>query len=96
MKLVIPNRILDLFKTDYYWLVEGAYDPAAMLRYQAPGGSPSKKGQMHIKVLRDSDQFVGFVAYYKKFGSEWKFNFIAVRDEFRGKGYAQKIDAVRS
>ena len=85
------QSILDLFKKDYYWLVEGEYNPAAMLKYRAPGGSPNKKGQMHIKVLRTDNEFVGFVAYYKKIGSEWKFNFIAVRDEFRGKGYAQKL-----
>lgn len=83
--------ILDLFKTNYYWLVEGKYNPQAMLKYQAPNGNPLRKGQMHIKVLREADNFVGFVAYYKKAGNEWKFNFIAVDEAFRGKGYAQQL-----
>lgn len=85
------QAIIDLFKKDYYWLVEGEYNPAAMLKYRAPSGNPLKKGQMHIKVFRDSNQFAGFVAYYKKFGSEWQLNFIALNDKFRGKGYAQQL-----
>lgn len=83
--------ILDLFKKDYYWLVEGTYDAPAMLKYQAPNGTPSGKGKMHIKVMRADNQFIGFVAYYKKLGSEWKFNFIDVAQEFRGKGHAQTL-----
>jgi len=83
--------ILNLFKTDYYWLVEGEYDAAAMLKYRAPNGSPYKKGQMHIKVLRHNNEFVGFAAYYKKLGSDWSFNFIALDSKFRGKGFAQQL-----
>lgn len=85
------QAILDLFKKDYYWLVEGDYNPAAMLHYRAPNGNPFRKGQMHIKVLRDNNEFVGFVAYYKKSSTEWKFNFIALEHAFRGKGFAQKL-----
>ncbi len=83
--------ILDLFKTDYYWLVEGEFNAAAMLHYQAPNGNPFKKGQMYIKVLRENNEFIGFVTYYKKSPTEWKLNFIAVDSKFRGKGYAQKL-----
>lgn len=85
------QSILSLFKKDYYWLVEGEYNPAAMLKYRAPSGNPLKKGQMHIKVLRDKDQFVGFVAYYKKSMSEWRLNFVALDDTFRGRGFAQQL-----
>ena len=85
------QSILKLFKKDYYWLVEGEYNPAAMLKYRAPSGNPLKKGQMHIKVLRDNNQFVGFIAYYKKSTSEWRLNFVALDDTFRGKGFAQQL-----
>lgn len=85
------QSILDIFKKDYYWLVEGEYNPAAMLKYRAPSGSPLKKGQMHIKVLRENNEFVGFIAYYKKVGNDWQFNFIAVDEKFRGKGFAQQL-----
>lgn len=83
-------EILQLFKTDLYWLsADENYDAAYMLDNRAPNAR--YLGQMQIKVLRDNDAFVGFVAYYKKTNDEGFLNFICVKPEMRGKHYAEKL-----
>jgi ribosomal protein S18 acetylase RimI-like enzyme len=86
------QEILQLFKTDLYWLsANPEYDAAYMLDNRAPGGDSRHAGQMQIKVLRDNDAFVGFVAYYKKTADEGFLNFVCVKPEMRGKHYAEKL-----
>ena len=85
--------ILQLFKTDLYWLsANPEYDAEYTLDNHTPGRDNTRySGQLQIKVLRDNDAFVGFVAYYKKTGDEGFLNFVCVKPEMRGKHYAEKL-----
>ena len=84
--------ILDLFKTDRYWLVASEeYSPEFTLKYRAPNRDPRYLGQLNIKVLRQNDAFVGFTAYYMKKRELGLILFLAVKPEFRGKGYGQQL-----
>lgn len=87
------QEILNLFKSDIYWLSANPdYDAEYMLDNRAPGGENTRYfGQMQIKVLRDNDAFVGFVAYYKKTADEGFLNFVCVKPEMRGKHYAERL-----
>lgn len=87
------QEILQLFKSDIYWLSANPdYNAEYMLDNRAPGGESGRySGQMQIKVLRDNDAFVGFVAYYKKSADEGFLNFVCVKPEMRGKHYAEKL-----
>jgi ribosomal protein S18 acetylase RimI-like enzyme len=87
------QEIIDLFKTDLYWLSANPdYDVTYMLDYRTPGKENSRYfGQVQIKVLRENNAFVGFVAYYKKTSDEGFLNFVCVKPEMRGKHYAEKL-----
>lgn len=89
------QSILSIFDTDWYWLVADSrdqYSPEFMLKYRAPKQNRMYEGRMYIKVLRnEQDQFVGFAAYYPKTNDVWFFNFLAIKPEFRGKRYADKL-----
>lgn len=88
------KEILNIFDKDWYWLVADSrdqYSPDFMLKHRAPRSSRMWAGRMHLKVLREKDQFVGFTAYYKKSDDTWFFNFLAIKPEFRGKKYASKL-----
>lgn len=84
--------ILDIFERDWYWLVAGDdYSPEFMLQYRAPKQDPVFAGRMHIKVLREQDTFIGFVAYYMKNAQVGFLNFVDINPDFRGKRYAQQL-----
>lgn len=85
--------LLKIFETDRYWLISSEdYDPLHALQTRSPNKRDSKYfGKLHIKVLRENDQLVGFVAYYMKNFFIGQLLFLAVKPEFRGKGYAQKL-----
>lgn len=87
------QEILQLFKSDMYWLsANPEYNAEYMLDNKSPGGENSRyAGQMQIKVLRDNNKFVGFVAYYKKTPNDGFLNFVCVKAEMRGKHYAEKL-----
>jgi ribosomal protein S18 acetylase RimI-like enzyme len=87
------QEILQLFKSDIYWLsADPDYNAEYMLDNRAPGGRGGPYfGQMQLKVLREDNAFVGFVAYYKKTADEGFLNFVCVKPEMRGKHYAEKL-----
>lgn len=86
------QEILDLFEQNWYWLVaDDDYSPEFMLKYRAPKQDVIWAGRMHIKVLREHDQFIGFIAYYMKANNVWFLNFLAIKPEFRGKRYADRL-----
>ncbi len=88
------KEILDIFDTDWYWLVAQSkeeYSPDFMLKYKAPHSSRMYAGRMHIYVLRENDQLVGFITFYMKSNDAAYLNFVDVAKEFRGKGYAKKL-----
>lgn len=85
--------LLKIFETDRYWLISSEdYDPAWALKTRSPNKRDSRYfGKLQIKVLRENDQLVGFVAYYMKNFFLGQLLFLAVNPEFRGKGYAQQL-----
>ena len=85
------DDIRKLMKEDWWWLVEGdGFSVDNMLMKLSPRDE-NYAGQYKIIVARKDNQFVGFVAYYRKYFFEGFINFLAVRPEFRGQGYAQKL-----
>jgi ribosomal-protein-alanine N-acetyltransferase len=84
--------ILKVFETNWHWLVASEdYSPAYMLKNRAPNENPLYHGKLSIKVLREKGAFVGFIAYYKKKPQEGFILFVAVKEEFRGKRYAEQL-----
>jgi ribosomal protein S18 acetylase RimI-like enzyme len=85
--------ILDLFKKDWYWLVgEGSdFDPEYMLKYSASSKKPEDIGNQTIKVMFVDNKPVGFIAYHKKKFYEGVIHFIDINEDFRSKGYGQKL-----
>ena len=86
-------EILDIFKKDWYWLISSEdYSPEFMLKNRAPKmHDPRYYGKLIIKVMYDNNQFVGFTTYYMKNFFIGQILFVAVKQELRGKGYAQKL-----
>ncbi|MEX0939832.1 MAG: GNAT family N-acetyltransferase [Candidatus Babeliales bacterium] len=86
--------ILDLFKKNWHWLVaEGTtFSPEYMLKYRASSQDSSKDhGKEIIKVLYEGNEPVGFVAYHKINFFKCMLHFLAVREEFRSKGYGLQL-----
>lgn len=85
--------VLKLFEKDRYWLISSEdYDPAWALATRSPNKRDSRYfGKLNIKVLRENEQFVGFVAYYMKNFFLGQLLFLGINPDFRGKGYAQQL-----
>ena len=86
-------EILAFFKTELYWLSANPdYDAEYMLDHRAPNKENQRYyGEMQIKVLRENDQFIGFVAYYKRTFDEGFLNFVCIKPHMRGKRYAEQL-----
>lgn len=87
------DNIKQTFIDDKYWLLSSQdYDVEHMLANRAPNKrEPRYIGKLTIKVLYENNQFVGFIAYYLKNFFLGQILFVDVKQEFRGKGYAQKL-----
>jgi len=87
------QEILDLIAKDRYWLIASDdYSPEFMLKNRAPNVQEKEYyGKLNIKVLYQGDNFVGFVAYYLKNFFTGHLLFLAVKEEFRGKGFAKQL-----
>lgn len=84
--------ILDAFKRDWYWLVEGFdFSPENLLKYRSVARRPDLKGKVKIKVAYEGKTPVGFVVYYPKSFSVGFINFVDVNPEFRSQGWAYKL-----
>lgn len=82
--------ILDSFKRDWHWLVEGFdFSPEKMLRNRK---SLKKAGYEEIiKVAYQGEKPVGFVTYYQKNFYLGKIHFIDINPAFRSKGWSYKL-----
>jgi len=85
--------ILDLFKKNWYWLTandqlspENILDTSSLTHTDG-----SHKANLIIKVYLETNQPIGFIAYYKKQLYQGYIQFLAVDDQYRGKGYAKKL-----
>ncbi len=86
--------ILDIFKNDWYWLVSEHstdFSPEYMLQNRASSKAPEHVGNLTIKVGYVDQEPVGFVAYYKKSFYDGFILFLALRSQFRSKGYAYQL-----
>jgi ribosomal protein S18 acetylase RimI-like enzyme len=81
--------ILDIFKKNWYWLVSeySDFSPEYMLHNLKK--SPEQTGNVIIKVLYKGKEPVGFVTYLKENFYRCQVLFLAVREEFRSKGYGK-------
>lgn len=84
--------ILTLFEANWHWLTASPdTSPAYLLKHRSPDQSPLSHGKLSIKVLREHGVFIGFIAYYKRKPQEGFILFVAIKEEFRGKHYAEKL-----
>lgn len=86
--------ILKVFDKNWYWLVASTrqeYSPDFMMKNRTPDKDPSNFGSLIIKVLRDNNKFAGFTAYFKKKLYEGFLLYVAVDNDFRGKGYGEML-----
>lgn len=84
--------ILDSFKRDWYWLIEGNdYSPEYTLQNKASSRSPEHKGNLTIKVAYENNKPVGFVIYFMENFYLGDLRFIDVNPEFRSRGWAYKL-----
>lgn len=86
-------HIKQTFIDDKYWLLSSEdYDVEHMLSKRSPNKREQRySGKLNIRVLYEDNQFVGFIAYYLKNFFLGQILFVDVKNEFRGKGYAQKL-----
>lgn len=83
-----------MFSRDWDWLIPigpDEYSIDLVLKYRAPQQNPLYAGRLSLKVIRDNNQLIGFVAYYMKNSHHGVLNFIDVNPAYRGKGYAEKL-----
>ncbi len=88
------QTISNMFDRDWYWLIPGdrdSYSPEDAFRYRAPHQNIRYAGRLAIKVMRQKDQLIGFVAYYMKSPTLGFLNFVVVDPAFRGKRYAEQM-----
>jgi ribosomal protein S18 acetylase RimI-like enzyme len=88
--------MVKLFQEDWYWLSAREYDKEH-LDFTINTGSPNEFepryfGKMHFNVMRDKhNNFIGFISFYMKNFHEGTVLYLAIRPEFRGKRYAEKL-----
>ena len=87
------KEIIDLMAKDRYWLIASPeYSVEEMLKKRSPNPDEAEyQGKLNIKVLHDQNKFIGFAAYYLKNFYTGQVLFLAVKDEFRGKGYGKQL-----
>ncbi len=88
------EAMMAIFDRDWDWLIPGGRDtfsPELMMAYRAPMQNPMYAGRLKIKVMRDGNSFIGFVAWYMKDQKTGFLNFVDVNPEYRGKGHAEKL-----
>jgi len=86
------QEILDIFDKNWYWLIANDdSSPAFMFKYRTPNTNPAFFGKMQIKVLREDDRLAGFITYYQDAPRQWHLLFLAVGNDFRGKGYGKLL-----
>lgn len=86
------EMIVRAFQNDFYWLSANPdFDVIHMLTTHSPNKEPEYQGALNIKVLVDHGKPAAFVTYYKRSFYEGLLLFLYVSNDFRGKGYGQKL-----
>ncbi len=88
------KALMEIFERDWHWLIPGdrdSFSPELMMEYKAPMQNPLYAGRLQLKVMRERDTIIGFVAWYMMDRETGFLNFLDVNPEYRGKGYAEKL-----
>lgn len=86
--------ILDVFKKNWYWLITDFnqnFSVENMLDKRASSEEPGHEGELTIVTYRVHNKPVGFVAYFMRELLEGFILYLAVAQEYRGKGYSRKL-----
>ena len=92
-----PSRdrafLLKLFDDNWDWLISSPdYNPEHTLDTSSPNHyEPQYFGQLILKVMVVDGKPVGLAAYYMRKFYLGSILFVAVDEQYRGKGYAQKL-----
>jgi ribosomal protein S18 acetylase RimI-like enzyme len=90
--------VVDLFNANRYWLT---LDPTCsienILAFRSVDGTQNGAGELHIKVVRERGNLIGFAAYRMKSSAVGEIIFLAINPVYRGKRYGEKLlaDAVQ-
>ena len=89
--------LVNMFKPNAFWLSDDADEQHATdtfehaLDYRASSTNPCDAGNLSIYVYRDEQATKGFVTYYPVSRTAAKILYIAVSDQYRRRGYAEKL-----
>lgn len=84
------ENILNIFKSNWYWLV-GSSDFSVEYTLDNRSSSKPNKNDLEIKVLYEKGNFIGFTAYFMLNANYGQILFIAIKEEYRGRGYSKKL-----
>ncbi|HEV2916541.1 MAG TPA: GNAT family N-acetyltransferase [Candidatus Babeliales bacterium] len=90
-------EILDIINENWYWLFpepKESYHPGYVdyvFKHKAPQANPMHHDKLIIKILHIDNKVAGFVAYYMKTKHIGMLLFLAVKHEYRGKQYGEKM-----
>jgi GNAT superfamily N-acetyltransferase len=93
----VDRRFLfDVFKSNWYWLVAGNSSfneeyVKNIVDHKAPTRSVKDRGRLNILTYRVSGRTVAFTAFYKKSFYKGFILFLAVDQNYRGRGYGKKL-----
>lgn len=84
--------IKEWFHKDWYWLItSGEYDVDFMLKNRASQQNMRTAGILHLYVLREEGELMGFCAYYMETAAKGRILFILVNEKARGKRIGEKL-----
>jgi len=99
-KLRDKQFILNMFKKNWYWLVDEDDDkdfsPEYMLDTKSSSNNEKDKGNLNIKVFVEDNITKGFITYYTEINSKNKSKYgiiftLAVDEKYRNKGIAKEL-----
>lgn len=91
------ERLCDIFKQNFYWLTNETDEGKALLSFERALDTQSSStqlldhGNLKVRVYRIDGCVAGFIAYHKVIGQLAKILYIAVHDDYRRRGYAEKL-----
>lgn len=86
--------IVNLFEKERYWVTAVPdSSPEFILKYRMPQKNPLYAGKLQVKVLREDNNFIGFITYYMDALNKYLGHIfiMAVDPAFRGKSYGKKL-----
>lgn len=88
------DQVKEMFNDNIYWMLgselKGRYSIDWVLKHRS-SSQVKKLDNVVIKVWRENDEVVGFIAYYHYALLHWQILFLLVDKKHRRKGYAKKL-----